>query len=93
MGEIETGSFSGNAALQWYLNMSVCCLAVGSVLWSQNYDSPVVAMYQMDAEFGGLRRVTFVNVALETLQHMSGQLTEDEWRDRFLKHTNNIQTF
>jgi len=50
-------------------------------------------MYQIDAEFGGLRKVAFVNVALETLQHMSGQLTEDEWRDRFLKHTNNIQTF
>ena len=49
-------------------------------------------MYQMDTEFGGLRKVAFVNVALETLKHMSGQFTEDEWRDRFLKFTN-VQTF
>ena len=67
-------------------------LIAGNVLWSDNYNSPVIAMYQMDAEFGGLRKVAFVNVALETLQHMSGQLTEDEWRDRFLRHTNNVQT-
>ena len=70
-----------------------CLFAVGSILWSQNYDSPVVAMYQMDAEFGGLRKVAFVNVAMETLQHMSGQLAADEWRDRFLKHADNVQTF
>jgi len=68
-------------------------LAVGNVLWSQNYDSPVVAMYRMDAEYGGLRKVAFVNVALETLQHLSGQLTEDDWRGRFLKHADNVQTF
>jgi len=73
--------------------MNCCGFAVGSILWSQNYDSPVVAMYQMDAEFGGLRKVAFVNVAMETLQHMSGQLAVDEWRDRFKKQANNVHTF
>ena len=73
--------------------MNILLFVAGNVLWSQDYSSPVVAMYEMDAEFGGLRKVAFVNVALETLQHISGQLTEDEWRDRFLKHTNNVQTF
>ena len=63
------------------------------MLWSQNYDSPVVAMYQMDAVLGGLRKVAFANVALETLQHMSGQLVEDEWTDRFLEYADDVQTF
>ena len=69
----------------------VCIL--GNILWVQDYHSPVVAIYQLDVEFSGLRKVMFASVGSETLQYVSGQLTSDEWRLRFLQLTNDIQTF
>jgi serine/threonine-protein kinase/endoribonuclease IRE1 len=62
-------------------------------MWVQDYQSPVVAIYQLDTEFGGLRKVSFATMAVETLQHVSGQLTSEEWRLRFRDHSNNIRTF
>ena len=32
-------------------------------------------------------------MAGETLHHISGQMTSEEWRSRFLQHSSNIQTF
>uniref|UniRef100_A0AAY4C032 Serine/threonine-protein kinase/endoribonuclease IRE1 n=1 Tax=Denticeps clupeoides TaxID=299321 RepID=A0AAY4C032_9TELE len=48
----------------------------GKVLWVQNYDSPVVAIYIWQKE--GLRKVPHTNIAVETLRYltfMSGEAT------------------
>jgi hypothetical protein len=69
--------------------MTVC---TGNILWAQDYQSPVVALYKFDAEFGGLRKVPFITVATETLEHIAGQVTSEEWRSRLLQHSNDVQT-
>uniref|UniRef100_A0A4W4DTT3 Serine/threonine-protein kinase/endoribonuclease IRE1 n=1 Tax=Electrophorus electricus TaxID=8005 RepID=A0A4W4DTT3_ELEEL len=57
----------------------------GAVLWAQNYNSPVVAVYIWQQE--GLRKVTHTNVAAETLRYLTftsgqgGRLTQ--WRYPF----------
>ena len=56
----------------------------GSVLWSQNYEQPVVAMYLAGND--GLRKVPFISMAAETLDHLTGQMSSDHWRERFLDY-------
>uniref|UniRef100_A0A0L8GYG2 non-specific serine/threonine protein kinase n=1 Tax=Octopus bimaculoides TaxID=37653 RepID=A0A0L8GYG2_OCTBM len=56
----------------------------GEILWYKNYDSPVVAMYSLGQE--GLRKVPFTSFAPETLDHLTGQLSDTLWKDRFLDH-------
>ena len=62
--------------ITWYVS--------GEVMWSMDYGAPVVAMYQMDKEV--MRKVAFTSMALETLEHINGQLTSTEWQERFLAH-------
>ncbi|GFR93988.1 serine/threonine-protein kinase/endoribonuclease ire-1 [Elysia marginata] len=62
----------------------------GDMLWSRDFDSPVVAMYQMHHE--GLQRVPFASFAAETLDHLTGQLASTQWKDRFMDQ-NLRQTF
>uniref|UniRef100_A0A4W4DST6 Serine/threonine-protein kinase/endoribonuclease IRE1 n=1 Tax=Electrophorus electricus TaxID=8005 RepID=A0A4W4DST6_ELEEL len=63
----------------------------GAVLWAQNYNSPVVAVYIWQQE--GLRKVTHTNVAAETLRYLTftsgqgGRLTQ--WRYPFPQHLPN----
>ncbi|KAH9504016.1 Serine/threonine-protein kinase/endoribonuclease IRE1 [Bulinus truncatus] len=59
----------------------------GELLWSREFDSPVVAMYQMHHE--GLQRVPFASFAAETLDHLTGQLSSIQWKNRFM----NLKTF
>ncbi|XP_046337204.2 serine/threonine-protein kinase/endoribonuclease IRE1-like [Haliotis rufescens] len=56
----------------------------GDILWQRKYDSPVVAMYRLHQE--GLQKIPFTSFAPETLDHLTGQLAEYVWRDRFLAH-------
>ncbi|GAB1607689.1 serine/threonine-protein kinase/endoribonuclease IRE1-like, partial [Argonauta hians] len=56
----------------------------GEILWYKNYDSPVVAMYSLGQE--GLRKVPFTSFAPETLDHLTGQLSDAQWKDRFLDY-------
>lgn len=44
-------------------------------------------MYSLDTEYG-LRKVPFVSMASETLNHITGQLSSEEWKQRFLTHGN-----
>ncbi|GFO02317.1 serine/threonine-protein kinase/endoribonuclease ire-1 [Plakobranchus ocellatus] len=62
----------------------------GNMLWSRDFDSPVVAMYQMHHE--GLQAVPFASFAAETLDHLTGQMASTHWKDRFMD-TNLRQTF
>ncbi|CAG5132283.1 unnamed protein product, partial [Candidula unifasciata] len=62
----------------------------GEILWKHEFDSPVVAMYQMHHE--GLQRVPFVSFAAETLDHLTGQLASTHWKNRFMM-LNIRQTF
>ncbi|KAL5017978.1 hypothetical protein ScPMuIL_003700 [Solemya velum] len=62
----------------------------GEVLWHQEFDSPVVAMYTLDQE--GLQKVPFTSFAPETLEHLTGQLSSTAWRNKFLEYGNQ-QTF
>ncbi|XP_028674786.1 LOW QUALITY PROTEIN: serine/threonine-protein kinase/endoribonuclease IRE1 [Erpetoichthys calabaricus] len=61
----------------------------GDVLWIQNYNSPVVAMYIWQRE--ALRKVSHTNVAVETLRYLSflsgdaGRITK--WKYPFPKET------
>ncbi|XP_062617880.1 serine/threonine-protein kinase/endoribonuclease IRE1-like [Saccostrea cucullata] len=56
----------------------------GEVLWYTDFQSPVVAMYTMDHE--GLQKVPFTSFAPETLDHLTGQLSSEHWRNKFLLH-------
>ena len=58
----------------------------GNVAWTGNYQAPVVAMYSLDAERGGFRKIPFYNMATETLDHITanGEMMSTEWRSRFL---------
>lgn len=56
----------------------------GDVLWYTDFRSPVVAMYTMDHE--GLQKVPFTSFAPETLDHLTGQLSSEHWRNKFLLH-------
>ncbi|BFZ17659.1 hypothetical protein BsWGS_20698 [Bradybaena similaris] len=62
----------------------------GDILWKHEFDSPVVAMYQMHHD--GLQRVPFVSFAAETLDHLTGQLASTHWKNRFMM-LNIRQTF
>ncbi|CAL1530820.1 unnamed protein product [Lymnaea stagnalis] len=62
----------------------------GDLLWQREFDSPVVAMYQMIHE--GLQRVPFASFAAETLDHLTGQLASTQWKNRFMD-INLRQTF
>lgn len=62
----------------------------GDLLWQREFDSPVVAMYQMMHE--GLQRVPFASFAAETLDHLTGQLASTQWKNRFMD-INLRQTF
>ncbi|XP_069123226.1 serine/threonine-protein kinase/endoribonuclease IRE1-like [Argopecten irradians] len=57
----------------------------GEVQWYMDYDSPVVAMYTMNQD-GGLQKVPFMSFAPETLEHLTGQLSSNHWRHKFLEH-------
>nr|KAI8766493.1 serine/threonine-protein kinase/endoribonuclease ire-1-like [Biomphalaria glabrata] len=59
----------------------------GELSWQREFDSPVVAMYQMHHE--GLQRVPFASFAAETLDHLTGQLSSTQWKKRFM----NLKTF
>uniref|UniRef100_A0AAY4BYX3 Serine/threonine-protein kinase/endoribonuclease IRE1 n=1 Tax=Denticeps clupeoides TaxID=299321 RepID=A0AAY4BYX3_9TELE len=59
----------------------------GKVLWVQNYDSPVVAIYIWQKE--GLRKVPHTNIAVETLRYltfMSGEVGRiTQWKYPFIQ--------
>ena len=61
-------------------------------MWKFNYKAPIVAMYSLDHDHG-LRKVPFVSMALDTLNHITGQLSTEDWKLRFLTHGRNEQTF
>ncbi|KAK7507901.1 hypothetical protein BaRGS_00000866, partial [Batillaria attramentaria] len=56
----------------------------GEVLWHRQFDSPVVALYTLKGEL--LQRAPFTSFAPETLEHLTGQLSDVTWRNRFLEH-------
>lgn len=56
----------------------------GEILWYNNYDSPVVAMYTLSQD--GFRKVPFTSFAPETLNHLTGQLSATSWKNRFMDH-------
>lgn len=56
----------------------------GEVLWHRLFDSPVVALYTLKGEL--LQRAPFTSFAPETLEHLTGQLSDVSWRNRFLEH-------
>ncbi|XP_059166098.1 serine/threonine-protein kinase/endoribonuclease IRE1-like isoform X2 [Physella acuta] len=62
----------------------------GEILWQKDFESPVVAMYQMHLD--GLQRVPFAIFAADTLDHLTGQLESTQWKNRFLD-LNLRQTF
>lgn len=55
----------------------------GEVLWHQTFDSPVVALYMLNGDL--LQRAPFTSFAPETLEHLTGQMTDNVWRTRFLE--------
>lgn len=57
----------------------------GEVLWSNDFKSPVVAMYTLNQD-QGFQKVPFLTFAKETLYHLTGRMTSTEWRTRFLEH-------
>lgn len=57
----------------------------GDVQWYMDYGSPVVAMYTINQD-GGLQNVPFLSFAPETLEHLTGQLSSNHWRNKFLEH-------
>ncbi len=59
---------------------------LGKVAWSQDYGSPVVAMYIMDNE--GMNKVPFTSMAMETLDHLQGEVASEVWRAQFLQQDN-----
>ena len=52
-------------------------------MWSQDYKAPIVAMYSLDNE--GFRKIPFISMAAETLEHLTGQLALQEWKNKFLE--------
>lgn len=56
----------------------------GEVLWHRQFDSPVVALYTLKSDL--LQRAPFTSFAPETLDHLTGQLSDVSWRNRFLEH-------
>jgi serine/threonine-protein kinase/endoribonuclease IRE1 len=56
----------------------------GDILWHASFDSPVVAMYMLHAD--GLQKIPFTTFAPETLDHLTGQLSSTEWKNRFIEH-------
>ncbi|XP_041362995.1 serine/threonine-protein kinase/endoribonuclease IRE1-like [Gigantopelta aegis] len=63
----------------------------GEIMWHRKYDSPVVAMYHMYQD--GLQKIPFTSFAPETLGHLTGQLSETVWRNRFLDHGNSPEFY
>ena len=55
----------------------------GEILWHNQFDSPVVAMYTLHAE--GLQKVPFTTFAPETLDHLTGQLSSTFWKNKFIE--------
>ncbi|XP_076451034.1 serine/threonine-protein kinase/endoribonuclease IRE1-like [Babylonia areolata] len=55
----------------------------GEVLWHRQFDSPVVALYMLKGD--SLQRAPFTSFAPETLEHLTGQMTDVAWRTRFLE--------
>ncbi|KAL8579389.1 hypothetical protein ACOMHN_026754 [Nucella lapillus] len=55
----------------------------GEVLWHRQFDSPVVALYMLKGD--ALQRAPFTSFAPETLEHLTGQMTDVAWRTRFLE--------
>ena len=55
----------------------------GDIVWNQDYNAPVVAMYSLDNE--GLRKIPFLSMAAETLEHLTGQMAASEWKNKFLE--------
>ena len=53
-------------------------------MWSEDYKAPVVAMYTLDGDV--LRKIPFVSMAAETLEHLTSQATFSEWKHKFLEH-------
>ena len=58
-------------------------VTLGEILWHQNFDSPVVALYILKGDL--LQRVPFTSFAPETLDHLTGPMTDVLWRNRFIE--------
>ncbi|KAK2179804.1 hypothetical protein NP493_471g02036 [Ridgeia piscesae] len=56
----------------------------GHVMWSEDYKTPVVAMYTLEGD--ALRKIPFVSMAAETLEQLTSQVTYSEWKAKFLEH-------
>ncbi|KAK7113321.1 serine/threonine-protein kinase/endoribonuclease IRE1-like [Littorina saxatilis] len=54
----------------------------GKVLWHHAFESPVVALYMLKGDL--LQRAPFTSFAPETLEHLTGDMTDVHWRNRFL---------
>ena len=65
--------------------------ATGKVLWTVDYQAPVVAMYSLDTE--GMRKLPFTSVAADMLSHLTGQMSSTYWRDRFMDISSEQQDF
>ncbi|XP_077979928.1 serine/threonine-protein kinase/endoribonuclease IRE1-like [Glandiceps talaboti] len=63
----------------------------GEILWDGQYGSPVVAMYSLSHD--GLRKVAVSNVAVETLHHLTGDVSDSVWRARFLGTTDDTHLY
>ena len=64
------------------MDLTICALT-GEVLWHRQFDSPVVALYMLKGDL--LQRAPFTSFAPETLEHLTGQMTDVSWRTRFLE--------
>ena len=58
----------------------------GKVAWSQDYGAPIVAMYMMDSD--GMKKIPFTSMAMETLDHLQGEVASEVWREQFLQYEN-----
>ena len=68
------------------LNTNCSVHETGKVAWSQDYGTPIVAMYMMDNE--GMKKIPFTSMAMETLDHLQGEVASEVWREQFLQYEN-----
>ncbi|XP_067128711.1 serine/threonine-protein kinase/endoribonuclease IRE1 [Centruroides vittatus] len=63
----------------------------GDLIWDQDFGSPIVALYMLHKD--GLHRLPFTTIAIETLDHLTSQISVLNWKYRLLKPTKETRLF
>lgn len=63
----------------------------GDLIWDQDYGSPIVALYMLHKD--GLHRLPFTTIAVETLDHLTTQISVLNWKYRLLQPTKETRLF